>query len=52
MLNLTYHAEVTSKEGTRSVIEAFGEEARELEREVTTIKGKERILVTAKFGHP
>jgi hypothetical protein len=29
--------EVTSKEGTRFVREAYGEEATELEREVTTI---------------
>jgi hypothetical protein len=38
--------EVTSKEGTRFVIEAYGDEARELEREVTTIKVKEQILIT------
>ena len=42
-----YYVEVTSKEGTRFVIEAYGEEAGELEREVSTRKGKEEELLTA-----
>ena len=44
---LYYYVEVTSKEGTRFVIEAYGEEAGELEREVSTRKGKEEELITA-----
>jgi hypothetical protein len=39
--------EISSKEGTRYIIEAYGEEAKELEREVSTRKGKEEILITA-----
>jgi hypothetical protein len=42
-----YFVEITSKEGTKYVIEAYGEEAKELEREVSTRKGKEEILITA-----
>ena len=42
-----YFVEVTSKEGTRYVIEAYGEEAKELEREVSTRRGMEEILITA-----
>ena len=41
---LYYYVEVTSKEGTRFVIEAYGNEARELEREVSARKGKEEVL--------
>lgn len=40
-----YYVEVTSKEGTRFVIEAYGGEARELEREVSIRKGKEEMLI-------
>ncbi len=43
---LYYYVEVTSKEGTRFVIEAYGEEARELEHEVSTRKGKQESLIT------
>ena len=43
-----YFVEISSKEGTRYIIEAYGEEARELEREASSsIKGKEEILITA-----
>ena len=42
-----YFVEVTSKEGTRYIIEAYGEEARELEHEASSIKGMEEILITA-----
>ncbi len=42
-----YFVEVTSKEGTRYVIEAYGEEARELEREASTRKREEEVLITA-----
>ena len=35
-----YYVEVTSKEGTRFVIKAYGEEAGELEREVSTKERK------------
>jgi hypothetical protein len=42
-----YFVEVTSKKGTRYVIEAYGEEARELERETSTRKGKEEMLIRA-----
>ena len=42
-----YYVEVTSKEGTRFVIEAYGKEAGELEREVSTRKGKGEELITA-----
>ena len=42
-----YFVEISSKEGTKYVIEAYGEEAKELEREVSTRKGKEEILITA-----
>ena len=44
---LYYYVEVTSKEGTRFVIEAYGEEARELEREVCTRKGKKDEMLIA-----
>ena len=44
---LYYYVEVTSKDGTRFVIEAYGGEARELEREVSMRKGKEETLITA-----
>jgi hypothetical protein len=44
---LYFYVEVTSKEGTRFVIEGYGEEARELEHEVSTRKGKEEMLITA-----
>jgi hypothetical protein len=47
LLYPVYYVEVTSNEGTRFVIEAYGEEAIELEREVSTRKGKEDILITA-----
>ena len=42
-----YFVEVTSKEGTRYVIEAYGEEARELEREASRSKRQEEIVITA-----
>ncbi len=42
---LYYYVEVSSKEGTRFVIEAYGGEAKELEREVSTRKGKEELLI-------
>ena len=42
-----YYVEVTTNEGTRFVIEAYGSEARELEREVSTRKGKEEMLIAA-----
>jgi hypothetical protein len=42
-----YFVEISSKEGTKYVIEAYGEDAKELEREVSTRKGKEKILITA-----
>ena len=42
-----YFVEISSKEGTRYIIEAYGEEARELEHEASSIKGKEEILITA-----
>ena len=42
-----YYVEVTSKDGTRFVIEAYGNEARELEREVSARKGKGELLTTA-----
>ena len=42
-----YYVEVTSKDGTRFVIEAYGNEARELEREVSARKGKEEMLKVA-----
>jgi hypothetical protein len=41
-----YFVEVTSKEGTRYVIEAYGTEAIELEREASE-KTEEKIVVTA-----
>jgi hypothetical protein len=41
-----YFVEVTSKEGTRYVIEAYGTEAIELEREATG-KTEEKLVVTA-----
>ena len=41
---LYYYVEVTSKEGTRFVIEAYGNEARGLEMEVSARKGKEEVL--------
>jgi hypothetical protein len=44
---LYYYVEVTSKEGTRFVIEAYGNEARELEREVFARKGKQEVLIPA-----
>jgi hypothetical protein len=44
---LYYYVEVTTNEGTRFVIEAYGREARELEREVSARKGKEETLITA-----
>ena len=40
-----YFVEVTSKDGTRYVIEAYGEEARELEHETSTIKGEQEMLI-------
>ena len=42
---LYYYVEVTTNEGTRFVIEAYGHEARELEREVSTRKGKEEMQI-------
>jgi hypothetical protein len=42
-----YFVEVALKEETRYVIEAYGKEARQLEREVNSIRGNEKILVTA-----
>jgi hypothetical protein len=42
-----YFVEISSQEGTRYIIEAYGEEARELEHEASSIKGKEEILITA-----
>lgn len=42
-----YFVEVSTKEGTRYVIEAYGEEAKKLEREVSTRRGKMEILITA-----
>lgn len=42
-----YFVEVTSKEGTKYVIEAYGEEAIELEREASTRKLEEEVLITA-----
>jgi hypothetical protein len=42
-----YFVEVTSKEGTRYVIEAYGEEARELEIEASTSKVEEEIVIKA-----
>ncbi len=42
-----YFVEVTSKEGTKYVIEAYGEEAAELEHEASTRKVEEEIIVTA-----
>ena len=42
-----YYVEVTSKEGTQFVIEGYGKEARELEHEVSTRKGKQESLITA-----
>jgi hypothetical protein len=42
-----YFVEVTSKEGTRYVIEAYGEEAMELEYEASTRKREEKIVITA-----
>ena len=44
---LYYYVEVTSKEGTRFVIEAYGNEARELEREVSARKGKGEVQILA-----
>ena len=44
---LYYYVEVTSNDGTRFVIEAYGNEARELEREVSARKGKEEMLIVA-----
>jgi hypothetical protein len=41
-----YFVEVTSKEGTRYVIEAYGTEAIELEREASG-KTEEKLVVTA-----
>jgi predicted metal-dependent RNase len=41
-----YFVEVTSKEETRYIIEAYGTEALELEREAAG-KTKERLVVTA-----
>lgn len=42
-----YFVEVTSKGGTKYVIEAYGVEATELEREVSTSKLEEEIMITA-----
>lgn len=44
---LYYFVEVTSNEGTRFLIEAYGEEANELQREVSTRKLEEEIILTA-----
>jgi len=40
-----YFVEVTSKEGTRYVIEAYGEEAIELELEASTRKVEKEMLI-------
>jgi hypothetical protein len=43
-----YFVEVTSKEATKYVIEAYGEEAVELEREALRRKLEGELLITAK----
>jgi hypothetical protein len=43
-----YFVEVTSKEGTKYVIEAYGNEALELEREAFQRKQQEELLIRSK----
>lgn len=43
-----YFVEITSKESTKYVIEAYGEGAIELEREALRRKLEEELLITAK----